>query len=89
MLRHGAGVPLGPRPVVHRHPRVPALVGSESHVGGSDTRPTGHAERVGEVDTSLGEHGLEVFTGMEVTGRREEGGERHADGARDVAWLSI
>lgn len=89
MLGHGAGVPLGPRPVVHRHPRVPALVGGEGHVAGSHTRPTGHAERVGEVDTSQGEHGLEVFTGMEVTGRREEGGEGHADGARDVAWLSI
>jgi hypothetical protein len=26
---------------------------------------------------------------MEVTGRRQEGGEGHADGARDVSWLSI
>lgn len=89
MLRHGAGVPLRPRPIVHGHPRVAALMGCQHHVTGGHSWAAQDARRSAEVHASPGEQSLELLLGQEVTRFRQEGMEGHADGAGDVSWFCV
>lgn len=89
VLGHGAGVPLRPPAVVHRHPGVPAFVGRQCHMTGGHRRATQHTDRAAEVDASSGEKSLELLLGQEVTRLGEEGVEGHVDRTGDVARLCI
>lgn len=89
VLGHGAGVPLRPPAVVHRHPGVPALVGRQRHVTRGHGRATQHTDGAAEVDASSGEESLELLLGQEVTRLGEEGVEGHVDGAGNVARLCV
>ena len=89
VLGHGAGIPLRPRPVVHRHTRVVALVSRQGHLARRHARTAGHRERPRQVHARTGEQRLEVVLGQEVTRRRQEGMEGHAEGAWDVAGFCV
>lgn len=85
----GSRVPLGPPAVVHRHPRVSALVGRQRHVTRSHSRAARDAKRAAEVHARPGEQSLELVHGQEVARWRQEGVEGHADGAGDVSRLGV
>lgn len=89
VLRHGTGVPLRPRAVVHGHLRVAALVGGQRHMARGHGRTTQDAHGTTGVHTCPDKEVLEFVFRQEVTRRRQEGVEGDVDGARDVAWLCV
>lgn len=89
MFRRSSGEPLRPPSVVHRRPRVAAFLGRQHHVTRRHGRATQDTQGTAEVHASLGEPGLELLLGEEVARLGEEGVERHADGAGDVARLCV
>lgn len=87
MLWGGLGVPLVPGPVIHGRPRVATQVGSQHHVAGGHTRATGPGDGLAQVYPRRLEEPLELLCGKHHAVVIHEREERHAFGARNVAWL--
>lgn len=65
------------------------LVGRQHHVARRHSRAAQDTNGTVEVDASLAEQRLELLRGEKVARLGEEGGEWHADGARDVTRFCV